>query len=511
MRALTLLALLTLALAGCLSPEARQLNALGDQAASQRKYEQAISFYSRSLTIDPDQDKVRQRLEAARILLRQIYVDKIYEIVDGASVPIAEYVGAWRMSAALPSLGVEAARIPGIRLDLSHRFVRAEPALRSATEAHNYYLHLGQMIALVPDSAVSKAMQEVGATLQQEHLKLAEAATRARQMGLALLQTAAAATFAPRETGLWAEVDRRRTTLLQGLSIAVGLRVQGGPSAAENDHLLGGLRRRLPTIFTTASDAPLQLLLRPRRPESAQRQTRDQKSAQCQVGTERLPNPECDALRSRADSAKSSLETARRAVDQAAARCASEPQASSCTSGVQSAQSQLASAQRDYDDLERRHGACPRFIEKPIYKFFFYERFTVSRQVSTSGALTVTRGSEVVSSRPVTGAASAADTFGDGLSCAGIPPDPLQLASLGELQASAEGQMLDGCMSELLTLRRRAAEKQLGGGESKEQRLDALVRARLVDDSYALAKDELQRHLAGAWSSDFNLVERILR
>lgn len=494
--------------AACLPPGVKELNAQGDKASAERRYEQAVSFYSQSLMLAPDQPSVRQRLESARVLLRQIYVDRIYDVVDGPQRPVSDFLTAWRLSAALPSLGVEPARTQGIRLDLSARFIRAEPKLRASTEAHNYYLHLSQMSSLVPDPAVARVLAEIGQRLQDEHRALAGTAQKAGLAGLALLHSAAAATFAPRDTGLWAEVDEQRGQLLRRLAIAVSLRVQG---PAGGEHLLGALRRRLPAIFSVLPDAPLQLLLRPRRAEPTQRETRDQRSAPCQVGTERQPNPECDSLKSRVEMAKSTLETEKRALEAAAGRCASEAQASSCTSAVSSAESRLSAARRDADELERRLGACPRYIDKPVYKTFFYERRTLHRQVTTAASLTVSRSGEPLSSRTVTGASAASDVYGDGLGCAGIAPDPLQIPSLAELEAAAEARMLDDSLNELLQLRRRAAEQQLAGGESRDRRLDALVRARLIDDSFAVAQSELRRHLSAAWSSDFGLVDRILR
>jgi len=508
--ALGLLCSFLLALAGCLPAQVKELNALGDKAVAQRKYEQAISYYTQSLALEPEQDKIRQRMGSTRVLLRQIYVDKIYDLVDSAGSPAGEFLMAWRMSAALPSLGVEQARVVSIRMDLSRRFARSEPKLRSSTEGHSYYLHLWQMTALVQDAAVDKARAEVGGILQQEHGTAMDAADKARLPGLALLHATAAATFAPLDTGLWADVARRREALLKALALAVALRAQG-TTAAESAHLLGGLRRRLPPIFAVVAEAPLQLQLKANRAVSTQREVRDQRSAQCQVGTERVLNPECDSLRSRAEAAKSNYETARRAVDAISARCASEAQASTCASNISSAESRASSAKREYDELEQKVGSCPRDVERPIYKVFFYLRHAMYRQVTASGTLTLSREGGVVTSRGVTGSVAAQDSYGDGLGCANIPADPLQIDELATLQVAAENRMLDASLRELLELRRRTAEKQLAGGEARDQRLDSLVRARLVDDSFALAREQLSRYLTSSWSADFRLPERILR
>jgi hypothetical protein len=513
MRSTTIAAAVTLlfcVLVACLPAQVKDLNAMGDQAMAQRRYEQAVSYYSQSLALYPDQDLIRKRVGSARVLLRQIYVDKIYELVDNARAPIAEYLTAWQMSAALPSLGVEQGRVVSIRMDLANRFGKSEAKLRSTTEGHNYYLHLTRMLSLVQDAVVDRARLEVGGVLQQQHLDETAKADKARLAGLALLHATAAATFAPVDTGLWADAARRRVALLKRLALPVGLKVQG-PSAVVGDHLLGGLKRRLPSIFVVAADATLQLQLRAGRPEPTERTVRDQRSAQCQVGTEKLPNPECDSLRSRASVAKDNYDSARRALDAISARCGAEAQASTCASNISSAESRASSAKREYDDLEHKVGTCPRFIDKPIYKMFFYLRQTIYRQVTASASLTLSSGGTVNTSRAVIGSAVAQDTFGDGLGCANIPPDPLQIDSIAALQATAEGRLLDSSLGELLALRRTAAEKQLAGGEDRDQRLDALVRARLVDDGFLLAKDQLARHLISSWSADFGLTDRVLR
>ncbi len=509
MRLAPLLLSLLLA-AGCLPAEVKELNTLGDRAAAEQKYERAASYYSRSLAIEPDQKRIRLRLDAALVFLRQIYVDRIYDVVDGPRVPIGEYLNAWRMLAALPAIRVDAARIPQIRVDLSRRFLKAEPKLRGETEHHSYYRHLAEMQRLVPDDAIARTLAEVGALLQQQHLADRDRAEAARRPGLALLHATAAALFAPRDTGLFADAERRRRALLDALAIPLAIKVSA-TSATESEHLLGGLRRRLPAIFASKGDAPLQLVLRARRPESSQQQVRDQLSARCQTGTSREPNPECDSLKHRVDSAKQTLESQRRALDAAAASCASAAQPASCQSSIANERSRLSSAQHDYDQLERSLGSCPRTIEKPIYKLFFYDRFTVSRQATVVADLTLTRGGQVVTSRPATGSASAQDSYGDGLGCAGIAPDPLQLESAGSLIATAQGRMLDASLGELVQIRRRAAEAALAGGEERDARLDALVRARLIDDSYPLAREQLQKQLGGLWSADFGLPDRILR
>ncbi len=509
LRILLVLLPLLLLLAGCLPTRCKELNTAGDKALSDRKYEQAISYYSRSLTIEPDQEEIRLRLDSAKTLLRQIYVDKIYEIVDRSGSPVQEFLAAWKMSATLPSLNVAKRRVASIRVDLSKRFAKSESGLRKKTEGHVYYHHLAQMQALVADHAVATAIREVGAILRDQHLVAKKKADKARMRGLALLHTTAAATFSPRDTGLWNEVFKRRRALLSSLSIKVSLRAQAARGGAA--HLLGGLRRRLPPIFVSTMSAPLVLSLKARPVATTQRQTNDRRSADCKVGTRRVPNPECPALRRRAESARAQFESAKGAADAVSARCGQEANTNTCSSNVSSAQRRMNDARRHYEDLENKVGRCPSTIEKPIFKTFFYMRHTMFRQAAASAALTLTRSGEVISSRGVHGSANAQDTFGDGLGCANIASDPLQLTSLSSLRVTAENRMLDASLTELHQMRRRKAKAQLAGGDSQDQRFDSLVRARLVDSTFALAKNQLHRTMTSMWGTDFALTDKILK
>jgi hypothetical protein len=149
-------------------------------------------------------------------------------------------------------------------------------------------------------------------------------------------------------------------------------------------------------------------------------------------------------------------------------------------------------------------------VDKPVFKTFFYQRFTVTRSASATGTVTLERGKKVLRSRNVSGALSATDSYGEGLSCARIPPDPLELPSLAQLQGRAEEQMLDRSLGELYQMRRELARRQMAGGDSRDQRLDALVRARLVDESWRQVAQQLGDHLERMWSSDFNLPRRIV-
>ncbi len=503
-----MVALLAAALSGCLPTRCKELNTAGDKAVSDQKYEQAISFYTRSLAIEPDQEKVRLRLDSAKSLLRQIYVDKIYEIVDRRGAPIQEFLAVWKMSATLPSLNVTKRRVASIRVDLSKRFAKAESRLRSKTEHHIYYHHMAQMHKLVSDRTVGRALREVGDLLRDWHLKARAKADRAKMKGLALLHTTAAAAFSSSETGLWDNAFKRRKALISKLAIDLTLRVTARGSSA---HLLGNLRRRVPGIYRQLPAAPLVLSLNARPVATTQRQTNDRRSADCKVGTRRVRNPECPSLRRRAESAKSALNSAVRAADAVSARCGQEANVNTCSSSVDSAQRRAKEARRRHEQLEGKVGSCPATIEKPVFKTFFYMRHTMFRQAEAAAKLTLTRSAKVISSRGVHGAAAAQDTFGDGLGCAKIASDPLQIASMASLRVTAESRMLDSSLGELLRIRRRKAKAQLAGGDSQDQRFDSLVRARLVDPSFNLAKTQLHRTMASMWGTDFDLTNRIIK
>jgi hypothetical protein len=502
---------LMLSLAACLPAQVKELNQLGDRASAERKYEQAISYYTQSLTLAPEQDEIRVRLGSAQILLKQIYVTRIYDIVDAREFDLDELLAAWRMSANLPHLKVEAGRVESIRLDLAKRFGRAEPDLRKRTEPHRYHFVLGQLDALVPEERASRARAEVGESLRASHLEERRKADARKLRGLALLHTLAAATFSPRDSGLAAEAERRRAALRGSMAIPLALRVQAAGTGTDQDHLLGGLRRRVPRIFSLAPSAALELALRVRPVDARERQSDDQLSADCKVGSRQEPNPECDSLRRRAESAKSVLDHELQAMAAVSARCEREAQVSSCSSYVSSARSSAESARREYERQESAVSSCPRTVDIPIFKTFFYKRHTIHRQVTVAASLAVSRSQAVESSRGVTGESSAQDTYGDGLSCAHIAPDPLQLASLASLRVEAEERLLDGSLAELHALRRKLAADQLAGGDQREDRLDALVRARLVDESWDLPRAELSRHLVSTWSSDFGLVGQIVQ
>lgn len=508
---LLLLLLTALLSSGCIPARVTELNKLGHEAVAARKYDKAVAYYSESLAIYPDQPKLALKLDSAKVMLKQIYVFKIYDLVDGPVKPVGTFLNVWRMSAELPKLNVAKARVATIRIDLDQHFTKAEKTLRAKTEAHSYFLHLSQMIGLVPSQPVGRAKVQVAGGLRDTHLAAQKKADAAKQEGLALLHTAAAATFSPGATGLWAEATRRQQALRQRLGIRLAVGAKGAPGGAAGPFLVGGLKRRLPRIFLVTPGAPLALNLHARRPQSDQREVSDRRSGRCQVGTRREKNPKCDSLRRRAEMAKRTYEQQLDALEAAKMRCAQEAQANTCTSYLSRANTDVGSAKRHYEGLERKVGTCPPFVNKPVYKIFFYERKTLSRRVTVSGTVTVNRNGKPWRSRAVVGAVAASDTYGPGLSCARVPADPLNLASLSQLRAQAEEQLLDRSLTELLQLRRELAQKQLAGGNSRDERLDALVRARLVDESYKRVSQQLKQSLTGIWASDWRLTEAIVR
>jgi hypothetical protein len=510
MGARTLLLAALLWIPACIPGRVKELNRMGMQAVAAHRYDQAINHFSESLAIYPDQPKIALQLESSKTMLKQVYVFKVYELVDGPLQPVHTWLDVWKISSELPKLNVTPARVTSIRVDLNKAFTRREKQLRQKTEPHSYFLHLSHMDRLVPSAPVGQARGEVADVLQRQHVDARNKADQAQLSGLALLHTAAAATFAPGDTGLWVDVKRRQDALRQRLGIRVALDAQSTVSAHESIYLLGGIKRRLPRIFLVENGAPLKLQLRANRPQAGQNQVGDRRSAQCQVGTRRERNPECDSLKRRAEMARRTHEQKLAALQTAQTRCQSAQQPSGCTGYLSSASSDVRSAQRHYEDLEQQVSRCPEYIEKPVFKTFFYQRFTVTRSASATGTVTVSRGGQVLRSRAVQGSASASDTHGEGLSCARIPPDPLQLPSTGALLGQAKERMLDRSLGELLQMRRELARKQLAGGESRDARLDALVRARLVDESYAQVAGQLKAHLTRMWAADWDLTKRIV-
>lgn len=499
-----------LGLAGCVPYQARQLNAAGDHAMAERRYEQAISSYSQSLGMAPGQEDIRNRLASAKVLLRQIYVDRIYDLVDAGvkAATTGGFVKAWELSARLPDVDVPPARVASIRQDLNRKFSRAEPHLRKSSEHHRYLLDLTRMQALVPDRAVGLALAQISDLLRARHIKLRDKAQKKRRRGLALLHAAAAATFSARDTGLWSDVRKRRSALLARL--AIDLQLEASAVRGSAGRYVGGLRRRLPAIFRVQPKAALALTLDVRAPATDQRETRSRHSADCKVGTRREENPVCPSLKRRVDQGARDLTSSRRALEAAAERCAREERASSCNSYISDAQRRLRREQDDYRRLESEASACPRYLDKPVFKTFFYERRTLYRQATASATLSLTRSASPVTSRAVQGVAAASDAYGGGLACAQIAPDPLRIPSLPSLAATAEERLLDGCTGELRSLQRDKATAQLAGRDREADRLDALVRARLVDPSYAAPTAQLSRHLQANWGSDFKLADSIL-
>lgn len=485
---------------------------MGHEALADRKYRRAIGLFSESLAIYPDQPKVYQQLETAKTMLKQIYVYEIYELVDEREKqPIADFLSAWKMCADLPELGVVKARVSSIRVDLDKRFGRAEKRLHTSTEPHKYYAHLSKMSKLMATERVEQAESRIADELEKKHLEAQREADAAKRPGEALLHTAAAATFAPGDTGLWAEFTKRRAALVDKLAIPLSVGATSTAGAAHSRALLGGLKRRLPRIFQVTRGADLALELRGTKPQPAENRVSDRRSARCQVGTRREKNPKCDPLRRRAAAAHRSYEAQLQALDRAREGCGSAANPSACNNQLAGEARELRRAQKHYETLEREVGRCPEFIERPIYKMFFYKRFTVMRRVDAVGTVTLARSGQVQKSRSVRGTASAKDSFGQGLSCANIAADPLDLASLASLAAAAREQMLDRSLTELLRLRRRLAREQLAGKDAGDGRLDALVRALVVDESDKEIAEQLEARLAGMWTTDFGLTARIRR
>jgi tetratricopeptide (TPR) repeat protein len=498
-------------LCGCVPARAKELNQLGRKAYAERKYEKAIAYFRESLSIYPKQPEARQALDNAKAMLKQIYVYKIYELVDGGKKNVEAYLSAWKMSAALPELKVPKPRVASIRVDLMSRFQKNERRLRKETEAHKYYAHLTGMGKLVPDTRISRVRSDIGLGLMQQHVKSRDTADKGKQDGLALLHATAAATFAPRSTGLWGDVRKRREALLLRLAIDVRIDAQSKKGARHAGFLLGGLRRRTPRIFRVTQNAALAMNLSAAVAKNQEQIVHDKRSARCQVGTRRVLNRACPALKSRAKVLKAEVDRRLAALETARKTCETVKVVAQCTRYLSDAEKELAKVRNQFVRTSKQSGRCPTYLKKPIYKMFFYARHTISRRVSIAGRLTLTRGGKPFRSRGVTASAYAKDTYGDGLGCARIMPDPLQIPSFTELALRADRKLLDRSLADLLSIQRQHAIRQLEGGDSRDERLDALVRARLVDDSYARVRSQLRGQLAGMWFSDFGIGDRLVR
>ncbi len=506
---LALLALICL-LAACIPARVKALNAEGQKAYYDRKYDRAIALFGESLAIYPRQPKVRQQLDNAKTMLKQIYVYKIYELVDGKNEPIETYLRAWKMSAQLPELGVPKARVGSIRVDLDTRLRKSAPRLHKSTEGHKYYHHLNQMSALVPSSVVDKAQATIADQLEREHLEARKSAEAQKLDGLALLHTLAAATFAPGDTGLWADGAQRRRALLAKLAIDVSLETKSPAGGRHAAYLLGSLKRRLPRVFRVHPNASLTLALNLMRSMPREGRVRDRRNARCQVGVKHIPNPACPSLRRQAMAARHEVDTRVRGLESARQRCAGSRLAD-CRRYVDDAERALSREKRRYKSIERQASRCPAFLKKPIYRTFFYDRFTVTRQVTAAGRVTLTKGGQPWRARGVSGVARAQDITGPGLSCARIPANPLKLPSFTALTLQAEARLVQRSLFELQQLRRDKAKAQLAGRDTERQRLDALVRARLVDETYRQAASLLSAQLKGQWTTDFGLTKRVVK
>lgn len=496
-------------ISSCLPYQAKEFNRMGDDALSKKQYEQAVQFFSQSLEIEPDQPEVRSRLDNAQFWLRQIYVTRIYDTVDKPKPTIDEFLSAWTMSAQLAGVAVKPERMAEIRKDLSERLLASESRLRESNEEHRYYYVLTQMMTLVSDKNVGNTIASVGNELKATHIKLRDESDKKGLKGLALLHAVSAAIFAPWDVSLNPEANKRRTMLLQSHAIALALEVNA-PAGGQEDVFLGGLHNRLPAVFAVQATAPLKLALKVERPETDQKEWENRHSAPCQVGSRQEKNPACETLTRQVESARARFEGDRRAYEAAANRCSSGTTAE-CTSYLSSAKGDLDRSQRDYEKVDYELGRCPRTIDIPVFKEFFYMRHTIARRAAISGHVVLTRSGQTIASRGVVGATEAQDEYGDGLACAKIQAEPLTIPSLASLQVQAEAQLLDQCFAELLQIRRAKAEAQLTDRKNEDEQIDGLVRARVIDASFTLAQTNLSAYLQKVWSADFDLPKRLVR
>lgn len=499
-----------LLLVACVPSRARELVAQGDRASAKFRYEEAIAFYEAALAIAPREKEVRHRLEAAKVFLRQNYVNRIYDLVDATRGRAGEFVDAFRMAARLGAIGVDEERVRGIRADLLERFGRAEAALRARTEAHRYFAALSDILATGRDAPILEAHAATGDGLAREHVTAAHAAAAASQRGLALLHAVAAATFAPARPEHVALAAQRRELLRRELAIPIELRVTGDERAYAQQ-IEGALAQALPDPFVVTRGAPLALTVVVRAPDASERTTLDRLSERCQVATRREENPEWVALGERIRSAEANVLTRRSAVDQASQSCKEIGEPKACAQMVSGTTKELDKREDELVGLIKRRAATARWLEVPVYETFFYERRTVVRTLTMAGQLVLTEAGRPVAARTIVGVAEAQDAWGDGLSCAGVPADPLVLPALPALRGVAERRLVADALRDPLELRRRAARDLLGRASTEEGRLDALVRARLVDADFAAVREDLRAALAARWGREFGVADRLLR
>ena len=503
---LGLLVALCVLAGGCLPAEVKRLNALGDAATMQHRYDDAIVAYEASLKLRPGQSTVLGRLSSARVLLRQGYVWRIYGLVDRPEPALGELEDAWMMLSRLPSLRVEVARAAEIQRDLVGRFARIEAGLRGRTPPHRYFGALDRMQKARPDRAVGAARAEVGAGLEATHAGAIAAAERSGHAGLALLEASAAARFSPAPAVRWAEVARRQALLRRALAEPLTLVASGARAGT----IEGALSSRLPEAFSRTGGAELVLELSTRTPQTSEQVTRDRASSQCQTGTRREPNPECPTLEARAEDAARDRDAARRAVEEAGQACKAGKDPG-CAGKVAEAERALREQAAAADKLSHASGRCARTIEVPVYQTFFFEKRTVRRAAVATASLRLSERGRAVAGRELVQSAEASDLWSDGLSCAGIAPDPLELAPVSALAARAEQAIVEDALAELRARGRQRAEALSRQGTTREARLDALVRARLVDGELASVRAALGSASAEWLGEAFGLEEAVRR
>ncbi len=432
---------------------------------------------------------------------------RIYGLVDGAEPALSELEDAWLMLSRLPSLGVERARAAEIQRDLGGRFSRLEAGLRGKTEPHRYFGALDRMQHARPDRAVGAARASVGARLEAIHAAAIGPAEQAGHAGHALLQAAAAARFSPAPAVRWAEVARRQGALRRALAEPITLVISGSRGGTGE----GALAAHLPEAFVRAGGAELVLELATRSPQPSEQVTRDRASSPCQTGTRREPNPECPALETRARDATRDRDTARRALEEAGQACKGGKDAASCAGKVAEAERALREQAEVADKLAHAAGRCPRTIEVPVYQTFFYERRTVHRSAVATASLRLGERGRALAGRELVQSAEASDLWSDGLSCAGIAPDPLELAPLQAFSARAEQALVEDALAELRARARQRAEALARQGTSREGRLDALVRARIVDGELPMVRAALGAAAAEWLGEPFGLEDAVRR
>lgn len=499
---------LLIVFSSCVPSRVKELNALGEKAYSEQKYEQAIRFYQQSLQIRRNQPKIRLQLDNAKAMLKQIYVYKIYELVDDKNSPkIDDYLQAWKLSAQLPKLNVPQKRVLTIRYDLDGHYKKHRSAIEAATEPHLLFHRLTQMHALVKSEPVRLSQMKIGNVLEKTHIEKATHAKNKNLIGTELLHTYAAAYFGS-NANLANRARTLRTRAIQKLAIDIKLSTSSHQGRAHAHFLLGGVRRLLPEIFRFTPQASLEFLLATERYTFTENKVKNTLSARCKVGSRKIRNTAFPSALRSMQMAKRDYQIKQNGLMDARRNCMQATKAE-CHRLIDQAERQLRLAKNDYQRSEQRLRRTPKMKDESIYRRFTYERFTLSRKIVATGRVTISQKDQPQRAIPLALRKDAIDRYGEGLACANIAADPLSIQSPQVMRTLIEEKLLQQSVSELWRIARKHANSQLVEKTNKEEELDTLIRAYLIDPSYGDIREKLHNQLTQRWSFHFYLSKQI--